>query len=104
MPPDEGKPETLKFSIKPINPNGMEREFVNYAMVRHGDNDFTIEFCDVNPPDDKDIQTVKDKAELEVPVKFRLVCTPSFVELFISALQDNLKKFRAKKKEDGNGL
>jgi len=93
-------PEGIRVKVIPVNLGNLDREYVNFAHVNHGESEFTIDFVDVAPPTEFEIEKVLKKGEVEVPMKFRLVCNTLFVERLIAALEDNLRKFRAKAKKD----
>jgi len=96
---EEGaKLEVFKATVKPVNVNDLKREFVNFAVVRHGDSEFTIEFCDVDPAAAGDPAKIQEKGVIEAPVKFRLVCAPGFIELLVAALTENLALFKEKER------
>ena len=96
----EPVPEEIRVKILPVNPRNLNREYVNVAYINHGENEFTIDFVDATTPKEFEIEEIVKKGAVEVPIKFRLVCNEFFVELFIAALEDNLRKFRAKAKKN----
>jgi hypothetical protein len=93
-------PEGVRVKVVPVNLGDLKREYVNFAHISHGESEFTIDFVDVTPPNEFEIEKIIEKGDLEVPIKFRLVCNAVFVELLIAALEDNLRKFRAKAKKN----
>jgi len=92
--------EEVRVKILPVNDRNLSREYVNVAFINHGENEFTIDFVDVVPPKEFEVKEIVERGAVEAPVKFRLVCTEVFVERFLSALEDNLRKFRAKAKNN----
>lgn len=96
----ENSPDLIPIKVIPVNPSNVTREYVNFAHINHGESDFTIDFGDVPPPNEFDRERVLEERKVEVPVKFRLVCNAVFVERLIAALQDNLRKFEAKRQKD----
>ena len=96
----ETVPEEIRVKILPVNPRNLNREYVNVAYINHGENEFTIDFVDVTTPKEFEIEEIVERGAVEVPIKFRLVCNEVFVERFLAALEDNLRKFRAKAKKN----
>lgn len=96
----EEVPEGVRVKVVPVNLGDLKREYVNFAHINHGESEFTIDFIDVTTPNEFEIEKIIEKGQVEVPIKFRLVCNPRFIELLISALEDNLRKFQAKAKKN----
>ncbi len=96
-------PEETDVTIKVINPDGRTREYVNYARVNHGPNEFTVDFCDIPQPYDEDLQRVLQAGAIEARIKYRIACTPAFMEKFIFALAENYRKYKEKQVKRENG-
>lgn len=91
---DIEKGEEIKLTVKPTNPKGITREYVNYAQVRFGEYEFTIDFADIPAPDADTVEEAKKTGLLEGEVKYRIACTPPFIERLILALTESYRKYK----------
>ena len=83
----------INFTIVPDETNQMSRTYANFCGISHTPYDFTLTFCEVLPPSDKEVREAETKKVLRAPVRARIVVPIQFVPTLISALQDHLRSF-----------
>ena len=102
----------INFTIVPDESGTTSRTYANFCAIAHTPFDFTLTFCEVLPPSEKDVQETKSEAvpkkaapdtlqrsaqathrELRAPVRARIVVPIQFVPNLIALLQEHLKAF-----------
>ena len=83
----------INFTIVPDETNEMSRTYANFCGIAHTPYDFTLTFCEVLPPSDKEVREAETQKVLRAPVRARIVVPIQFVPNLISALQDHLRAF-----------
>lgn len=83
----------VNFTIVPDETGEAERTYANFCAIAHTPFDFTLTFCEVLPPSEKEVREAEGTRVLEAPVRARIVVPMQFVPNLISALQEHLRSF-----------
>ena len=86
----------INFTIAPDESSDAPRTYANFCAIAHTPFDFTLTFCEVLPPSEKDVKDVRDTRTdrvLRAPVRARIVVPIQFVPNLITALQEHLRAF-----------
>ena len=83
----------INFTIVPEESDDTSRTYANFCAISHTPFDFTLTFCEVLPPSDKEVREVEQERVLRAPVRARIVVPMQFVPNLISALQEHLRAF-----------
>ena len=96
------KPKQINFTIVPEDgsaqgPEGEKapqtRVYSNFCAISHTPFDFTLTFCEVMPPTEKEIQDAGPEHTIRAPVRARIVVPVQVLPNLISALQENWRVF-----------
>lgn len=83
---DNKDPKPIK--VIPLRYVGSKRIYSNYIEVTKSPTDISIKFCDIKPPEnEKEIENVKSKGQLEIMVEAEIVIPLSVAKEFLKALQ-----------------
>ena len=86
----------VNFTIVPDeseDSSEVPRTYANFCAISHTPFDFTLTFCEVLPPSEKEVREAEGNRVLEAPVRARIVVPMQFVPNLISALQEHLRSF-----------
>ena len=83
----------INFTIVPDESKDGSRTYANFCAISHTPFDFTLTFCEVLPPSDKEVREAANERVLRAPVRARIVVPLQFVPNLISALQEHLRAF-----------
>lgn len=84
----------VNFTIVPDEPGDTPRTYANFCAISHTPFDFTLTFCEVLPPSEREVRGGEDtERELRAPVRARIVVPMQFVPTLIGALQEHLQAF-----------
>ena len=83
----------VNFTIIPDETTESSRTYANFCAISHTPFDFTLTFCEVLPPSEKEVREADSQKELRAPVRARIVVPMQFVTNLISALQEHLRSF-----------
>ena len=83
----------INFTILPDETSDAPRTYANFCAIGHTPFDFTLTFCEVLPPSEKDVRQAETQRVLRAPVRSRIVVPIQFVPNLISALQKHLRSF-----------
>ena len=83
----------INFMIVPDESDDTSRTYANFCAISHTPFDFTLTFCEVLPPSDKEVREAESERVLRAPVRARIVVPMQFVPNLISALQEHLRAF-----------
>ena len=88
-----GDRKQINFTIVPDESNEMSRTYANFCAIAHTPYDFTLTFCEVLPPSDKEVREAATEKVLRAPVRAQIVVPIQFVPNLISTLQEHLRAF-----------
>jgi hypothetical protein len=84
----------INFTIVPDeSTSDVQRTYANFCAIAHTPFDFTLTFCEVLPPSEKEVREAETQRVLRAPVRSRIVVPIQFVPNLISALQEHLRAF-----------
>ena len=83
----------INFTIAPDESSDAPRTYANFCAISHTPFDFTLTFCEVLPPSEKEVRQAASNHVLRAPVRSRIVVPIQFVPNLISALQEHLRAF-----------
>lgn len=89
----------INFTIVPDQESDAPRTYANFCAISHTPFDFTLTFCEVLPPSEKEVRAAQKETDtgtpraLQAPVRSRIVVPIKFVPNLISALQEHLQSF-----------
>jgi hypothetical protein len=83
----------VNFTIVPDESSDAPRTYANFCAISHTPFDFTLTFCEVLPPSEKEVREAETERVLRAPVRSRIVVPIQFVPNLISALQEHLRSF-----------
>ena len=83
----------INFTIVPDESSDAPRTYANFCAISHTPFDFTLTFCEVLPPSEKEVREAESHRVLHAPVRSRIVVPMQFVPNLISALQEHLRSF-----------
>ena len=83
----------INFTIVPDEPGDTPRTYANFCAIAHTPFDFTLTFCEVLPPSEREVRGEDTERELRAPVRARIVVPMQFVPNLIGALQEHLRAF-----------
>lgn len=81
----------INFTIVPDESGPGERTYANFCAISHTPFDFTLTFCEVLPPSERDVAGEGTERVLRAPVRARIVVPTQFVPNLIAALQEHLR-------------
>ena len=83
----------INFTILPDETSDAPRTYANFCAIAHTPFDFTLTFCEVLPPSEKEVREAETQRVLRAPVRSRIVVPIQFVPNLITALQEHLRSF-----------
>ena len=83
----------INFTIVPDETSEAPRTYANFCAIAHTPFDFTLTFCEVLPPSEKEVREAQTHRVLRAPVRTRVVVPIQFVPNLITALQEHLRSF-----------
>jgi hypothetical protein len=83
----------INFTIVPDESNNTTRTYANFCAIAHTPFDFTLTFCEVLPPSEKEVREAQSNQVLRAPVRARIVVPMQFVPTLIAALQKHARTF-----------
>ena len=83
----------INFTIVPDETSDAPRTYANFCAIAHTPFDFTLTFCEVLPPSEKEVREAETKRVLRAPVRTRVVVPIQFVPNLITALREHLRSF-----------
>ena len=83
----------INFTIVPDETSDAPRTYANFCAIAHTPFDFTLTFCEVLPPSEKEVREAETLRVLRAPVRTRVVVPIQFVPNLITALREHLRSF-----------
>jgi hypothetical protein len=90
----EDKPQQVDFSIVPDDSVRVPRTYSNFCAVQNSPFDFTLTFCDMEPPSERDLRDAQTTHVVRAPVRARIAIPVQMVPGLINALQDNFRLYQ----------
>ena len=90
---EERKPH-INFTVVPEDPSDIPRIYSNFCAIQNSPLDFTLTFCEMLPPSEKQLREAQASHVVQAPVRARLVVPVQMIPGLIGALQDNYRGYQ----------
>ncbi len=87
----------VDFTIAPEEPPedaARQRLYSNFCAIQHTPFDFTLTFCEVLPPTERQLREAQTTHVVRAPVRARIAVPFQMVPGLIAALQDNFRLYQ----------
>ena len=84
----------LDFTIVADEDSSVPRVYSNFCSIQNSPFDFTLTFCEMLPPTEKQLREAQTTHVVKAPVRARLVVPVQMVPGLIAALQDNFRLYQ----------
>ena len=84
----------LNFTIVPDDTTEAPRVYSNFCAIQNSPFDFTLTFCEMLPPSDRQLREAQTTHIVKAPVRARMVVPVQMIPGLIAALQDNFKLYQ----------
>ena len=90
----EDKPQQVDFTIVPDDRVEVARTYSNFCAIQNSPFDFTLTFCDMQPPSERELREAQTTHVVKAPVRARIAIPVQMVPGLINALQDNFRLYQ----------
>ncbi len=90
----EDKKASVNFTVVPEETSDVPRVYSNFCAIQNSPLDFTLTFCEMLPPSEKQLREAQSSHVVKAPVRARLVVPVQMVPGLIAALQDNFRGYQ----------
>jgi hypothetical protein len=90
----EDKKASVNFTVVPEEASDVPRVYSNFCAIQNSPLDFTLTFCEMLPPSEKQLREAQSSHVVKAPVRARLVVPVQMVPGLIAALQDNFRGYQ----------
>jgi hypothetical protein len=90
----EEKQQQVDFNIVPDDSVDVPRAYANFCAVQNSPFDFTLSFCEMQPPTDRQLREAQTTHVIKAPVRARIAIPVQMVPGLIAALQDNFRLYQ----------
>ncbi len=90
----EDKKASVNFTVVPDETSDVSRVYSNFCAIQNSPLDFTLTFCEMEPPSEKQLREAQSSHVVKAPVKARLVVPVQMIPGLIAALQDNFRGYQ----------
>ena len=90
----EEKKSQINFTVVPEDPSDVPRTYSNFCAIQNSPLDFTLTFCEMLPPSEKQLREAQTSHVVKAPVRARLVVPVQMIPGLIGALQDNYRGYQ----------
>jgi hypothetical protein len=84
----------VDFTIVPDDETETPRVYSNFCAIQNSPFDFTLTFCEMLPPSEKQLREAQTTHLVKAPVRVRLAIPVQMVPGLIAALQDNFRIYQ----------
>ncbi len=92
MPEEKG--QQFDFTIVPDDTADVARVYSNFCAIQNSPFDFTLTFCEMQPPNERQLREAQTSHVVKAPVRARLVVPVQMIPGLIAALQDNFRLYQ----------
>ncbi len=82
------------FTIVPDEAPEVPRVYSNFCAIQNSPFDFTLTFCEMLPPGEKQLREAQATHVVKAPVRARMVVPVQMIPGLIAALQDNFRLYQ----------
>jgi len=90
----EEKKASVNFTVVPEEPSDVPRTYSNFCAIQNSPLDFTLTFCEMLPPTEKQLREAQSSHVVKAPVRARLVVPVQMIPGLIAALKDNYRGYQ----------
>ena len=90
----EDKKPPINFTVVPEDSADIPRTYSNFCAIQNSPLDFTLTFCEMLPPSEKQLREAQSSHVVKAPVRARLVVPVQMIPGLIGALQDNYRGYQ----------
>ncbi|MEE8218807.1 MAG: DUF3467 domain-containing protein [Vicinamibacteria bacterium] len=90
----EEKKASVNFTVVPDETADVQRIYSNFCAIQNSPLDFTLTFCEMLPPNEKQLREAQSSHVVKAPVRARLVVPVQMIPGLIAALQDNFRGYQ----------
>jgi hypothetical protein len=90
----EDKPQQVDFNIVPDDRFEVPRTYSNFCAIQNSPFDFTLTFCDMQPPSERELREAQTTHVVKAPIRARVAIPVQMVPGLISALQENFRLYQ----------
>ena len=91
---DENEKKSVNFTIVPDEANDVPRVYSNFCSIQNSPFDFTLNFCEMLPIGEREIQEAQSTHLVRAPVRARMVVPVQMIPGLIAALQENFRLYQ----------
>ncbi len=91
---EEKKAPQINFTVVPDDTSDVPRTYSNFCAIQNSPLDFTLTFCEMLPPTEKQLREAQSSHVVKAPVRARLVVPVQMIPGLIAALQDNYRGYQ----------
>ena len=84
----------INFTVVPEETSNAPRTYANFCAIQNSPLDFTLTFCEMLPPSEKQLREAQTSHVVKAPVRARLVVPVQMIPGLIAALQDNYRGYQ----------
>ena len=99
----EEKKASVNFTVVPEDTSDVPRVYSNFCAIQNSPLDFTLTFCEMLPPTEKQLREAQTSHVVKAPVRARLVVPAQMIPGLIAALQDNYRGYQESFTPPGSG-
>jgi hypothetical protein len=90
----EEKKAAINFTVVPDETSDVPRVYSNFCAIQNSPLDFTLTFCEMLPPSEKQLRDAQSSHVVKAPVRARLVVPVQMIPGLIAALKDNFRGYQ----------
>jgi hypothetical protein len=90
----EEKKASVNFTVVPDETSNVRRVYSNFCAIQNSPLDFTLTFCEMLPPNERQLREAQSSHVVKAPVRARLVVPVQMIPGLIAALQDNFRGYQ----------
>ena len=90
----EDKQQQVDFNIVPDDSVEVPRTYSNFCAIQNSPFDFTLTFCDMQPPTERQLREAQSTHVVRAPVRARIAIPVQMVPGLVTALQDNFRLYQ----------
>lgn len=90
----EEKKAAVNFTVVPDETSDVQRVYSNFCAIQNSPLDFTLTFCEMLPPSEKQLREAQSSHVVKAPIKAKLVVPVQMIPGLIAALQDNFRGYQ----------
>ena len=90
----EEKKPSVNFTVVPEDSSDVPRTYSNFCAIQNSPLDFTLTFCEMLPPTEKQLRDAQTSHVVKAPVRARLVVPVQMIPGLLAALKDNYRGYQ----------